>query len=296
MKHVTATFLFLGLSAFCAVGQNVTVLMKDGSSHKFNADYLSEISFKDVVPETPPVELKTVALDVYSQGNVTATFADESANTQLELDLYGPTDAIWMHTGTYTLAATSDPFTINPTYSKAKINGKDVKFTDATVEVSQEGRIYTFDIVLVLEDETKFHGIYVGELPTYTPWVDVTLVKAEYNENPQPAGDFYVKINSNTSAEPYYEGAIIFTAEGSAKTLPEGVYTLSETRAAGTISTTSYIDQYYPSSSLRLGEGSKITVTKDGENYTMVMELNLSDGRTGNFTYTGAISGTPQFE
>ena len=62
--------LALGLAAFSAAGQNVTVIMKDGTSHKFNADYLSELSFKDVQQGPETVEFKSILVEPYSNGNV----------------------------------------------------------------------------------------------------------------------------------------------------------------------------------------------------------------------------------
>lgn len=293
MKHIATTFLFLGLSAFCAVGQNVTVMMKDGSSHKFNADYLSELSFQDVVPETPPVVLNTVNLDIYSGGNVTATFIGEGGNVEIAADLYGPADAIYMNTGTYTYATTSAPFTFNPQYSHLKINGEQKTFTDGEIVVSLEEKTYTFDITLTLSDNSTYRAKYVGPLPQYTPWIECTLSQAKYIENPQIAGDFYVKFND---PDWKYDMAIIFTAQESDKTLPAGEYTLSDTRAPFTISNASYIDQFNPNANLKLAPGSKVNVAKDGEDYIIVMELNLNDGRTAKYTYQGQITGTPTFE
>lgn len=60
MKHFSTMLLALGLAAFSAAGQNVTVIMKDGTSHKFNADYLSELSFKDVQQGPETVEFKSI--------------------------------------------------------------------------------------------------------------------------------------------------------------------------------------------------------------------------------------------
>lgn len=293
MKHIATTFLFLGLLAFCAVGQNVTVKMKDGSSHKFNADYLSELSFQDVVPETPPVVLNTVTVNVYGGGNVATTFIGEGGNVEFKADLYGPTDATHMNTGTYTYATTKAPFTFDPQWSYLKINGEQKTFTAGEIVVSLEERTYTFDITLTLSDNTKYRAKYVGPLPKYTPWIECTLSNASYNDRPQPAGDFYVKFND---AEYNYEMAMILTAQESDKTLPAGEYILSDTRAPFTISTASYINQYSPFETLNLAPDSKINVTKDGEDYIIVMDLNLSDGRPAKYTYQGPITGTPTFE
>lgn len=284
--------LAVGLSGFCAMAQNVTVVMKDGTSHKFNADHLSEITFRNVAPETPPVEFKTISINPFSGGNVTLTFTDESGQTVAETDLYGPADASWLHPGTYTLNASNDPYTIDPAYSSLKVAGQDKNFTDAQLTVTEADKVYSFALEMTLEDGSKFRGNYSGELDIYTPWIDVELSSASYNTNPQPAGDFYVKMND---ANWKYEMAFVFTSDAAAQVLPAGTYTYSETRMPGTISPASYVDTYSPNANLRLAEGSKIIVTKDGDNYTMEMTLNLSDGRTATMHYAGTISGTPTF-
>lgn len=50
-----------------------------------------------------------------------------------------------------------------------------------------------------------------------------------------------------------------------------------------------------PSSSNRMAEGSKVTVVKDGDNYTFTMDLNFVDGRVAHVTYSGKITGEPNF-
>lgn len=293
MKHLSTLLLAVGLSGFCAMAQNVTVVMKDGTSHKFNADHLSEITFRDVAPETPPVEFKTLTVEPYGGGNVTLSFADEAGTTVAKTDLYGPADATWLHAGTYTYNTANDPFTIDPAYSALTVAGESKTFTDATLVVTEAERVYSFDLEMTLEDGSKFRGSYSGQLDTYIPWIEgVELSEASYNENPQPAGDFYVKLND---ADWRYSMAFVFTADPAELTLPAGTYTYSEIRMPGTISPASYFDTYNPSASLRLAAGSKVVVTRDGDSYDMVMTLNLSDGRTASLHYAGEIKGTPVF-
>ena len=81
-----------------------------------------------------------------------------------------------------------------------------------------------------------------------------------------------------------YEMAVVFTGESTDTELQPGVYTYSDIRRPGTISPASYVDMYRPNANLRLESGSSVTVEKEGENYTIKMDLIFNDGRTGDFT------------
>lgn len=293
MKHFSTMLLALGLAAFSAAGQNVTVIMKDGTSHKFNADYLSELSFKDVQQGPETVEFKSILVEPYSNGNVTLTFENADGSVQCVTDLYGRPESTWLKTGIYTVSDTNDPYTMDPGYSSVSIGGEKKNITAGSVDVTLDGHIFSFAIDLTLEDGSGFKGSYSGELDNYTQWLVATLSQASYNDNPQPAGDFYVKFND---ADWRYEMAVVFTGESTDTELQPGVYTYSDIRRPGTISPASYVDMYRPNANLRLESGSSVTVEKEGENYTIKMDLIFNDGRTGDFTYTGKISGTPAFE
>lgn len=153
--------------------------------------------------------------------------------------------------------------------------------------------MFSFEINLTLEDGSKFKGTYSGEIDTYTQWIAAELNRAEYNSNPQPAGNFYIKFND---ADWKYDIAIIFTGAETDTELQPGVYNYATTSAPGTISPASYVDMYNPNANTKLEPGSTVTVTKDGENYTVKMTLILNDGHTADFNFTGPISGTPAFE
>lgn len=128
--------LALGLSAASAVGQNVTVIMKDNTVHKYSAEYLSEISFRDVTPGPEAVEFKTVGLNVFSGGNVTVTLTDESGNVKCETDLYGSTDAVFLQAGVYEYATTCTPYTFDPIYSSVTTESGRHKVTGGSVTVA----------------------------------------------------------------------------------------------------------------------------------------------------------------
>ncbi len=291
MKHLYTMLLALGISSFCAIGQNVTVMMKDGTTHKFNADYVSEITFRDVVPQQPAVEFGKLLVEPYSNGNATMTF-ESVDGTKLVADIYGPGDATFLHEGKYLVDGSKGEFTIDPAYSSVTLDGKPRKITDGSMTVTLAGKTYSFNAELTLDDGSQLNGTYSGTPGTYTPWIDCVLSQASYNENQQLPGDFYIKFND---ADWAYEMAVVFTADSDAAYLPAGKYTYSETRMPGTISPRSYVDAYKPYATLRLMEGSAVSVTVEGDNYIIDMALNLSDGRTADFRFKGSISGTPAF-
>lgn len=293
MKHLYAMLLAVGLASLCASGQNVTVLMKDGTSHKFNADYLSELSFKEVPQGPETVEFTSVKVEPYSGGNVTLTFTNADGTVSCVTDLYGRPDSNWLMTGVYSVSDTNDAYTVDPGYSSVRIAGENNNITGGTVDISLDGHVFTFDIDLVLEGGERFLGVYTGEIDRYTQWLSAVMSAASYNTNPQPAGDFYVKFND---ADWTCEMALVFTASASDTELPAGVYTYSDVRAPGTVSPASYVDIYSPYSTLKLVSGSKVNVTREGKVYTIDMDLMLSDGRTADFTFEGEMSGTPTFE
>ncbi|MDE6393520.1 MAG: hypothetical protein K2L59_09680 [Muribaculaceae bacterium] len=293
MKHLYAMLLAVGLAPLCATGQNVTVLMKDGTSHKFNADYLSELSFKEVPQGPETVEFTSVEVQPYSGGNVTLTFTNADGSVSCVTDLYGRPDSNWLKTGVYTVSGTNDAYTMDPAYSSVTVDNERKNITGGTVDVTLEGHLFTFDIDLTLEDNAQFLGTYTGELDKYTQWITAEMTSASYNSNPQPAGDFYVKFND---AAWNYEMAIVFTAAASETELPAGTYTYSDVRMPATVSPASYVDIYSPYATLRLAPGSKVSVAREGSVYTIGMNLVLSDGRTAEFTFEGEISGTPSFD
>lgn len=307
MKRFYSLLLALGMTSATMLAQTVTVFMKDNTVHKYNAEYLSKIAVRDATPSPDIVNFETIGLNVFSGGNVTVNMTSDTGDVTCEVDLYGSTDAVFLQSGVYVVEGTRLPFTVDPAYSKITMDGdQPSKPKSGTVAVSigqaanpvlfreaSDAHTYTIEVDLELENGKSLKGKYVGELPGYTPWLEAVLSGASYNVNPQPAGQFYIKFND---ADWKYDIAMVFQADESVTTLPEGTYTYSETPVPGSILQTSYVDGYSPNFNCKLLPGSKVTVTKDGDNYNMVMSLNLNDGRTADFTFDGAISGTPSFE
>lgn len=297
MKHFNTLLLALGLTASAASAQNVIVVMKDGSRQKFNADYLSEIKFVDAGQETPSVTFDKITIEPFSGGNFSMKFTNEEKGIILNLDAYGPKDAAFLHEGTYTVSSANDPMTIdpNPTYTYLMEDGSSQDIKEGTVVITRQDKVYTVKIDLTLNGDKAFKGEWSGTPDKYTPFIDATLSAASYLAIEQPAGQFYVKFNDANWA---YEMAMVLIADKDAQTLPAGTYTLKEGTAPFTLSTASYVDCYNPNANCKLLPESKVTVAQsatDGE-YDITMDLTLSDGRTAEFTYSGAISGTPKFK
>ena len=293
MKHLSTMLLALGLITASASAQNVTVVMKDGTSQKFNADYLSEISFRDVPQGPETVVFESIVVEPYSNGNVTLTFKNADGSVECVTDLYGSKTATWLQTGVYTVSNTNDAYTMDPAYSSVTSSGSKNVITGGQVGVTLDGHVFSFAIDLTLDNGTEFKGTYTGELDTYVQWLKAELDKASYNENPQPAGNFYVKFSD---PDWKYEMALVFIGNPSDTELAPGIYNYSETATPGTISPASYVDAYRPNANMRLVSGSKVTVAKEGSDYTITMDLVLDDGRTADFTYKGEITGTPSFD
>ncbi len=305
MKHFSTLLLALGLSATCAVGENVTVVMKDGTAHKYSAESLSEIYFREVEPQPDEVVFQNVDIKTFSSGNAELDLSTADGDVACEIDLYGTEDTIYLEPGVYSVNSSNEPFTIDPYWTEVTINDYPSSVVGGYVNVAigaegyelPEGvdptHVYNILVNLELESGETVIGRYVGKLPSYSPWLEATLSSAYYLSLPQPKGQFYVKMNDLNWK---YEMAMIFVADPSATTLPSGTYTLNDFASTGSLLPGSYVDGYGPNFNAHLSAGSKVIVTEAGGQYNMVLNLILDNGCEANFTFNGQITGTPQFE
>ncbi len=296
MKHFTTLLLAVGLTALSSLAQTVTVVTKDGKEHKFNADYLSEIRFRDAAPEPDKINFTKISdLSVYSNGNAAITMADANDTQVCKLDFYGPADASWFQQGTYQVNTVNSPFTVDPAYSEVTISGTKKKITAGNMTVASNAEcVYTINVDFTLDDGSRYLGQYSGSLPSYTQKFSAVLNKAEYNVNPQAPDTYYIMF---TDPDWKYSMALVFMADKSESALPAGTYTAVETLAPGGISIgKSYFDTYSPNGNFKLKAGSKVVVAKNGEDYDMTMQLLLNDGRTAEMTFKGKIGGSATFE
>lgn len=289
MKKIYTLLAGAAILAGAMTAQNVIVVLKDGSSHKFNADYLQQIVFEEAAPTPETLEFKTVGVEAFSGGNVTLTLTDASGKNIAVVDLWGSTTAKWLEPGTYTLSDANSPFSFDPSYSAMTIDGEKSAPTEGSVTVSEADRVFTISVDLKDANGRSLAGEYVGALPSYTQWLIASMDHAAFLDNPQPKGEFYIKLNNDYA--PKYELALVLKADEEATSLPEGTYSIAD----GSILDKSYVDIFTPYASTRLLDGSSVTVSNSGNGYTLAMTLELNDGHTAEFSYTGQIAGTPSF-
>lgn len=293
MKHLSTAFLAAALSIpFFGSGQNVVVMMNDGTSHKFNADYVKEITFEDA-GNIPALVFTSLTCTPYSGGSADLIFST-AGGAQYTISLVGPSNAHWLQTGTYTGDTSYSAYTFYTGWSYSNVKDGDVTqdIVGGTLDITQEEKVYTFQMSLELQDGSKVSGSYSGEVPNYSQWVDWTMCAASYNSNEREPGHFYVTMHDT---DYNVEMALDIFADAAAKLLPAGEYVYSAENGVGTMSSKSYVDQYTPYSSNRLDEGSKMTVEVDGNIYTFSMDFIFDDGRFATIRYEGEISGNPVF-
>lgn len=279
--------------ALCSIGaaaQSVTVVMENGLSHKFGADYVQSMTFEQV-SQGSDLEVNSLETDVYSGGNVTLKF-NLSDGAVLECDTYGPSDTNYLRAGEYTVTSSASGNRVEiGNYSSYKKDGQTVGLASGSLKVSNEQKVYTIDVDIVLADGQEVKTRWSGTLPsaTYSEYFDLVLDKARYNENPQAPGTFYI---SFSDPDYYIEMPLIFFSGADATTLMPGTYIVGGTgdmTVAGGI-----VSMYRPSSNPSITEGI-VTVEKNGDKYVMDMNLLFDDGRHPHFTLDAEITGTPTF-
>ena len=168
---------------------------------------------------------------------------------------------------------------------------------DANVNVVKKAEGgYTISFETELTGGYHATVLFDGEIsgtPLFKP-IEYTLSAAEYSEDKQRPGEFYVKFND---ADWNVEAAIDFQAETDAKTLPGGQYKLAtgENPAAGTYSAKSYIDTYKPFNSQNYGFEGNVYVAIENGVYNIVIDAVLNNGKACKLVYNGEIAGTPDF-
>ena len=295
LKKLGALMLLSGVFAASAVAQSVSVVLNDGTLKKFGADYIKEMTIQEGEPEAPLLQMDEIALSPYGYGNVTLVMKNTETNTVFSCDLYGPEDAVFLHAGQYPAKENGDSFYMSYNKEYTYVETGDVRkgILSGRVDIANDGPTYTIEAALALEDNSGFRCQYVGKLPRYTPYIEMELAQASYNENPMEKGEFYVKMNDRDWA---LDMAIDFRADASATVLPAGTYTYSTEKTPGTFSEGSYLNTYSPYAAAKMAEGSTVTVAEEGGVYTLTLDLVLDDGRRAALTYVGAIAGTPSFK
>lgn len=285
---------FLAASG-AASAQSVTVVLNDNTMQKFSTDRVKAITLTTPASDIPVAETNSVAVQVYGN-NATLQFSNADKSVVVELDVYGPADANYLHPGTYTVKSGGEPFTIDGAggYTSFKIDGTKHDITAGSMDVAIRGREYVFNGAFTLDNGSEQGFSFTGKLPTYTQFREYAMSNAGYNENPQQPGVFYVKMNDSGSN---IEMALVLSCASTATSLQAGTYvraTDATVMQPGTYGAGSYIDLFRPYYSDREFTGPCTIDCKDGI-YSIDFEAHLSNGLLLAITYEGEIKGTPTF-
>lgn len=286
MNKLLTTAAFAMMCVFGTYAQQVIVTNTEGVSTKFSANRVESITFTNVEDPTPETIQFVTAEVSGSSSSVYLTLTEESGNF-FETYISSANGVTFLSEGVFTPDPYNSPMTFDSdnryTFYKEGETSTGVK--SGTITVSRAAKIYTIVLDLVLEDERSFKGQYVGELPNYSPILTAECSSAEgYDNNGRVAGEYYVKMHDvNWNWDIVFD----FYADPTSTTLPAGVYTYSDTPAAGNYGPKSSISCYGPNFTLK--PASPITVAYDGSDIEISGVFNDEVGREITVHYKGAI-------
>ena len=287
MKHLSATVLLCGASILGASAQNIIVTDKDGVAHRFNADYVKEITFEKIASQGDAVDLKITSVNVnpWNKTNIQVILNCDNGD-QITADIYQP-EALWLTGGMYAVDGSCAPYTLDPGYSSAIIGGEKKDIESGSLEIKLDGDVYTFNVDLGLKDGTAVKGSFTGKTDAYGPAVDYTIIGCSYSNVNDPASNgFYYNLNDENWT---LEMSLYLFSEGNAP--KPGVYTFSESTENGCAG--SYVHLYRPYNDVTsFSEG---TVTVEGEGDATVVKIDgiLANGLHMTASYSGKLPERP---
>ena len=282
MKHFTAALLLCGSTILGATAQNIIITDKDGVTHKFNADYVKEITFEKIQSQDDAVNLEITSVDVnpYSLTNIELVLQSENGD-KLDLDLYQPS-TMWLTQGNYVVGG-SDSHTIDAGYSSAEIGGEKKDVKSGSLDVKVDGEVYTFTADFMVGEDVNVKGTFTGKLPMFGPTAHYDLTGVVYVEvnDPAPNG-FYYRFNDENWK---LEMRIDLFSEGDAP--KAGTYAFSESTDNGCAD--SYVNLYSPyNDSSRFKEGI-VTIEEDGDNTIVKIKGVLENGLPMTASFSGQL-------
>ncbi|MDE5871305.1 MAG: hypothetical protein K2H22_05155, partial [Muribaculaceae bacterium] len=265
-----------------ATAQNIIVTDKDGVTHKFNADYVKEITFERIQSQGDAVNLNITSVEVnpYNLTNIELTlWADNGDN--LDLDLYQPS-TMWLTPGVYVVGG-SDSHKIDAGWSTVIIGDERKDLNSGSLDVKLDGEVYTFTADFVVGDGISVKGSYTGKLPKFGPVADYALTGVNYVEvnDPEPNG-FYYRFNDENWK---LEMRIDLFSEGSAP--KPGTYTFSESTENGCAG--SYVNLYAPYNDASQFKEGTVIVEENGENTVVKVSGVLENGLSMTASFNGTL-------
>ena len=287
MKHLSATVLLCGASILGASAQNIIVTDKDGVAHRFNADYVKEITFEKIASQGDAVDVKitSVSVNPWSQANIQVVLECGNGD-QITADLYQPS-TMWLTAGTYVVDGSYAPYTLDPGYSSAVIGGQKKGIESGSLEIKLDGDVYTFTVDLGLDDGSAVKGSFTGKTDSFGPAIDYAITGCSYaNVNDPALNGFYYNLNDENWK---LEMRLELFSEGDAP--KAGTYTFSESTADG--SAGSYVHLYSPYNDVTSFSEGTVTVEGEGEATTVKIDGTLANGLHMTATYSGKLPERP---
>ncbi len=290
MKKLLYIGILCGLCGPAAYGQSVTIVDKDGLTHKFPTESIKEITFEKAEAPQPGITFSDITLKDWGKGNVNIVLSGEGVSA--DMDVYGPVDATYLNAGTYVCDDSASPFTVSTSnYTVITVDGANHSLKSGSMIVEDNEGLYTITTHFVLDDGKEVNGTYTGKLPDYSSHPGALEMKdaiacAQVDINDPVDGEFYLRLNDEYWN---YEMVLdIFCAEGST-VLTDGVYTYSATPKAGNFGPRTVINSYSPHFDSHI-TGGTITVTTDGENTLIELDGIMETGREVKCVFNGKVS------
>ncbi|MDE6785986.1 MAG: hypothetical protein K2J46_02965 [Muribaculaceae bacterium] len=286
MKHLTSTVVLCAASVLGVSAQTIIITDKDGVAHRFNADYVKEITFEpsQSQDETLNLSFTSVKVNPYNLTNIEVTLECENGDN-VDLDLTQPS-AMWLTAGKY-LVGGAEGFVIDPSWSSVVLGGEKKEIKEGSLEVQLDGDVYTFTVDVVLVNDQVVKGTFTGKLDKFGPVANYDLTGAVYVEvnDPSPNG-FYYKFNDEGWK---IEMRIDLFSEGNAP--KAGTYNFSESTDNGCAG--SYVSLYAPYHDTTSFKEGTVTVEEDGENTIINIDGVLENGLHMTASYKGKLPERP---
>ena len=283
MKHFTSIAVLCAAATLGASAQTIIVTDKDGVAHRFNADYVKEITFEPVQSQEDAVTLAitSVSVNPWNHSNISLELNCENGD-QLTADIYQPS-TLWLTAGKYVVDGSFAAYTLDPGYSTITIGGEKKDIKSGSLDIKLDGEVYTFTVDLVVGEDIAVKGTYTGKINKFGPVAHYDLTGVNYVDVNDPAANgFYYKFNdTDWKIEMRIE---LFSDGDSPK---PGTYTFSESTDNGCAG--SYVDLYSPYNEATSFQEGTVVVEKDGDNTIVKINGVLAIGLPMTATFSGSL-------
>lgn len=206
-------------------------------------------------------------------------------NEELTLNFYADASSTTLPAGTYTVGTGTAPGTLG---AGTEFTSKTPKlttevFASGSVVVTKNGETYTFVMQLYNEDGYAYKGTFTGEIaymvreeePDDRTLINFDQWRPSFSDQAAHKAAFYL-----ISTESDFLNLVVYTNSAEVF-LPAGTYTVGTGTAPGTIAKGDDTTLELKANGWKAEEITEgtLTVTVDGEVYTLVMDLTVESGK-----------------